>query len=622
MGYSVLVEAALNSLLFFGCEAVATSQAELMSSATTKLERCIASAQALGKSDAACRRTDSSRLGDAGLIGDFTGNLAGQSSNTTPGASNPRGGLVGAAQVDPDAPSITFIARPNAILKGESVELDWHTNNVDQCRASEGWAGPRPLNGTETTDSMLQTTNFILTCRAGDESVNKAVTVWVTDPNPPPEVSLTATPGEVSSGTASNITWSVSNADSCTASGDWSGSRTTSGSESTGVLEQTSSFTLNCTGPGGTGGDTVVVSVDGVTAPPASFTRITIEQGQEPWGKNLADVDGDGALDVIQGGGPLDGEVYWYRAPSWQKYQVGTIGGGDDLQVGDINGDGAVDIVVNRYPIGWYENPLGSGGDPQGAWTMHPIGDYRTHDLEVVDINGDGKLDIAARLAGVHFSATTRIFLQGDTADDWTTIGLGNDIAGTGGLAVADLDQDGRKDVIGDGYWLRQPNQNITTGSEWLRYTIGSWPAGSSIDTADLNGDGRLDVTLAVSEVGIGDIAWFEAPEDPLTQSWVRHTIGTVEDVHRHHIVDMNNDGKLDIVFAEMYQSATDRVGVYYNDGDGASWTLQVIETIGSHNIAVGDVGNDGDIDILGANWRQQAPGDGDIYLWINNTNN
>ncbi len=145
--------------------------------------------------------------------------------------------------------------------------------------------------------------------------------------------------------------------------------------------------------------------------------------------------------------------------------------------------------------------------------------------------------------------------------------------------------------------------------------------SGSSIDTADLSGDGNLNVTLAVSEVVVGEISWFEAPNDLQTQSWTRHVIGSVEDVHWHHLFNMNNDGQFDIVFAEMYHSGTDSVGIYKNDGNAESWTLQILKTHASHNLAVGDLGNDGDMDILGAKWQLVAPADGDILLWINNTN-
>ncbi|MBX3359755.1 MAG: VCBS repeat-containing protein, partial [Phycisphaeraceae bacterium] len=87
----------------------------------------------------------------------------------------------------------------------------------------------------------------------------------------------------------------------------------------------------------------------------------------------------------------------------------------------------------------------------------------------------------------------------------------------------------------------------------------------------------------------------------------------SIDYVHAFHVVDINRDGKLDIVFAEMAQSTRKRVGIYAGDGTGGSWTLQVIATTGSHNIRLGDLGRDGDLDILGVNW--QGP---PVEIWIN----
>src|ERR1700682_3110915 len=55
---------------------------------------------------------------------------------------------------------------------------------------------------------------------------------------PPPIVTVTlaASPTAVASGGASTLTWSSTNATSCTASGGWSGAKATGGTQSTGAL--------------------------------------------------------------------------------------------------------------------------------------------------------------------------------------------------------------------------------------------------------------------------------------------------------------------------------------------------------------------------------------------------
>lgn len=338
------------------------------------------------------------------------------------------------------------------------------------------------------------------------------------------------------------------------------------------------------------------------------FTQQIVDPGATPWGKNLADVDGDGFLDALEGGGGFGQNVYWCRYPTWTRYQIGGTGGGDDLQVGDINNDGAVDVVVNGGPIVWYENPRGTGGNPQGSWTPRTIDNIVAHDLDIADINNDGKLDVLARAA---FNET-RVYLQ-NSPTSWTIITLNQAETAHQGAAFGDVDGDGRVDVIENGYWLQQPTDPVN--GTWTKRVIGSFPS-CSVDYADVNGDGRKDVTLAISEVGTGTLTWFEAPVNRLTGTWIRHDVATVTDVHRHHLVDMDRDGDLDIVFAEMHQSPTERVGIFFNQGGGASFALQTLSTQGSHNIAVGDIERDGDIDILGSNWNTDAPDGGGLRLW------
>jgi hypothetical protein len=77
---------------------------------------------------------------------------------------------------------------------------------------------------------------------------------------PPPVVTLTASPTSVAYGASSTLTWSSRDATSCTASGAWSGTQATAGSASTGALNFDSTFTLTCTGPGGSTSASVTVT--------------------------------------------------------------------------------------------------------------------------------------------------------------------------------------------------------------------------------------------------------------------------------------------------------------------------------------------------------------------------
>ncbi|MEK7704947.1 MAG: hypothetical protein AAB426_08310 [Myxococcota bacterium] len=78
-----------------------------------------------------------------------------------------------------------------------------------------------------------------------------------------PTVSLSANPSTIDSGGTSTLTWSTTNATSCTASGAWSGAKATAGSEETTAITVTSSFALTCEGPGGSVARTAVVHLTG-----------------------------------------------------------------------------------------------------------------------------------------------------------------------------------------------------------------------------------------------------------------------------------------------------------------------------------------------------------------------
>ena len=74
---------------------------------------------------------------------------------------------------------------------------------------------------------------------------------------PSPEVLFTASPTTVTEGVWSTLTWTASYATSCEASGDWAGPRPLRGLVSTRPLSSNGTYTLSCSGAGGSASRTV-----------------------------------------------------------------------------------------------------------------------------------------------------------------------------------------------------------------------------------------------------------------------------------------------------------------------------------------------------------------------------
>ncbi len=222
----------------------------------------------------------------------YTYNLTGLTSSTTYSfravAQNSTGTTFGVWQTfttstntpPPTIPTATLTASPTSVTQGGSSTITWTVSNADTCTASNGtsgWAGPKSINGgTFVASPINSTTQFTLYCSNNYGSVTKNVWVYATVPPPPsnPTVDVTANPNFVNYGGSTTVTWSSTNANTCTASGNgWSGSKATSGSLTFNNLTSNTTYTLTCTGNGGSASDTASVTVG--SAPQAPTVNIS-----------------------------------------------------------------------------------------------------------------------------------------------------------------------------------------------------------------------------------------------------------------------------------------------------------------------------------------------------------
>ncbi|MEM8766641.1 MAG: hypothetical protein AAGE43_04305 [Pseudomonadota bacterium] len=214
--------------------------------------------------------------GDRPVVGsEQTGNLSGDRDYTLV-CSGPGGSDTATLRINVDpapqpVPTLTLNASPGTVDQGDNVRLSWNAANATSCQASGAWSGSRATSGSENSSPLSADATFTLRCSGAGGTVTRTARVSVTS-QPAPTLTFSTSSGTVDQGDDVRLSWNAANATSCQASGAWSGSRSTSGSESRGPLTGNSTFTLRCTGPGGSVSRSATVSVRAAPAPDVSLT--------------------------------------------------------------------------------------------------------------------------------------------------------------------------------------------------------------------------------------------------------------------------------------------------------------------------------------------------------------
>ena len=183
---------------------------------------------------------------------------------------------------------------------------------------------------------------------------------------------------------------------------------------------------------------------------------------QDGHGVGIADIDGDGKADVMSPYGwfqNIDADHdKWQWHPDWNLNETGF-----PIVGYDVNNDGKMDLIFGRghsYGLYWLEQQ-GSGADRH--WKQHTIDESfsQVHALKLVDLDGDGQPEL---LAGKRYRGHS-----------------GNDPGSYDPLVV---------------YYYKIDRKTGT----FTRYPIsinGTAAAGTQFVTADLDGDGDLDIATA-----------------------------------------------------------------------------------------------------------------------------
>ena len=300
----------------------------------------------------------------------------------------------------------------------------------------------------------------------------------------------------------------------------------------------------------------------------------------------------------------------------------------DGATWGDIDNDGDLDV----YIVNWYGKPnLFYINDGQGHFTQITQGDIIQKGFSETaswgDFDNDGDLDLYVTNSSPNRSGQQNFFIQ-NNGDGRFSLNTQNVITQTTKDARSinwiDYNNDGRLDIFithedGSG---NQLFKNTKTGFQPVKNNFQTKPTASMGSSwADYDNDGDLDLLVAnfrskalvFNNQGDGT---FKEVEVGLARNGL--SFGATWG-------DIDNDGDLDLFVANATFSKNKVINfLYINDGQGRFTrdTTSVIATYQGNTFgaAFGDYDNDGDLDLVTANTFQSAEAN-TLYRNLGNKN-
>ena len=307
----------------------------------------------------------------------------------------------------------------------------------------------------------------------------------------------------------------------------------------------------------------------------------------------VADLNGDGHPDIVVGQGSagiavlLNNGDGTFSGPTYYSitWPSGSSGGAvDGLAVADLNGDGKVDVVTGdgalsgisgySYSEGYYSVFLGNGdGTFAAASTYGPViptspihgGGQPINGIALGDFNHDGKVDIAIAAGANTYDGPSGVeVMLGNGSGSFNTppqfYAVGNYYQSTENISVGDFNKDGFLDLAVSNEGCGYADGNDTT--ILLNNGDGTFTVGQNLDNScvtgsqvvtDLNGDGVPDLVIVSGDspydantylhvfIGVGDGTFADAGEFSTSTGYGSYGIAAG---------DLNGDGIPDVVTA------------------------------------------------------------------------
>ena len=288
-----------------------------------------------------------------------------------------------------------------------------------------------------------------------------------------------------------------------------------------------------------------------------------------------------------------------FAMPVYQDPGVGPSG--FQSQMADFNGDGKQDLIV----AGSGANALGyrqgvGNGNFMPEQVLNAGSGLSAQGIVAVDYDGDGDMDLVAQeyVQSVANTGTITLY-RNNGAASFTRVLLASGHPESYRVVAGDLNADGRTDLVyGKAlstvvYALQQPNGELAAETA-LPVTFGS---AEGVLLGDIDNDNDLDIVVSNRANGVNAYFSVFSNNGSGVFSATQSKATGIFPVARQ-LVDMNGDGRLDVVTGESV--AGSRAGYYPQLSDGTFGSRVVVLPTNTqlNSIRVADINGDGIPDI------------------------
>ena len=327
---------------------------------------------------------------------------------------------------------------------------------------------------------------------------------------------------------------------------------------------------------------------------------------------DTADFNADGKTDIVTVNYELNSvSIFTGNGDGTfqNKGNIPTFALPTSAAVGDFNGDGFADLAIVYNGSNNVSLML---GDNTGHFVAGPNLRVSTDGLAVAasDLNGDGRTDIV--VADLYSGELIVFFNNGSLS--FSSTAFDSLVNQPTALELGDFDGNGSPDIAVTSWATNAVvvfSNNGTGGfiPALARPLQGAPDFGHTIATADLNGDGALDLVIANSSANIISVLLgsLSQPFQNSFQNSVSYSAGLYPSSVQ--IGDVNGDGILDLVVADVNSNAV--VALLGLGGGLFAPATLVSSPTTPHDVALADFNNDGKADIV----SEGIPGAPLVYL-------